>query len=77
MIASTAANGTAPLDPNKFSYKTYNILYNQPSHGLNPVIFRGSSLDDLRSFPVLARREAGFQIDQVQRGGDPDDWKPM
>jgi phage-related protein len=26
---------------------------------------------------VLARREAGFQIDQVQRGGDPDDWKPM
>jgi phage-related protein len=26
---------------------------------------------------VLARREAGFQIDQVQRGGDPDDWKPV
>jgi phage-related protein len=26
---------------------------------------------------VLARRDAGFQIDQVQRGGDPDDWKPM
>jgi phage-related protein len=24
-----------------------------------------------------ARREAGYQLDQVQRGNDPDDWKPM
>src|SRR5260221_11558078 len=23
------------------------------------------------------RREAGFQIDRVQRGLDPDNWKPM
>jgi len=41
------------------------------------VEFRGSSLDDLRDFPVRARREAGHQIDQVQQGLDPDDWKPM
>jgi phage-related protein len=39
--------------------------------------FRGSSLDDLRAFPLEARREAGHQIDQVQNGQDPDDWKPM
>lgn len=44
---------------------------------LKPVEFRGSSLDDLRSFPATARREAGHQLDQVQRGGEPDDWKPM
>jgi phage-related protein len=25
----------------------------------------------------MARREAGHQIDQVQRGRDPDDWRPM
>lgn len=25
----------------------------------------------------MARREAGFQLDQVQQGGEPDDWKPM
>lgn len=37
----------------------------------------GSSLDDLRTFPLLARREAGHQIDQVQNGQEPDDWKPM
>ena len=42
-----------------------------------PVEFRGSSLDDLRSFPLSARREAGHQLDQVQNGHEPDDWKPM
>jgi phage-related protein len=44
---------------------------------LKPVEFVGSSLDDLRAFPLSARREAGHQIDQVQNGGEPDDWKPM
>jgi phage-related protein len=42
-----------------------------------PVEFRGSSLDDLRAFPEPARREAGHQLDQVQQGHEPDDWKPM
>jgi phage-related protein len=42
-----------------------------------PVEFLGSSLDDLRTFPSAARREAGHQLDQVQRGLEPDDWKPM
>jgi phage-related protein len=41
------------------------------------VDFRGSSLDDLRAFPLLTRREAGHQLDQVQNGLEPDDWKPM
>ncbi|WP_293652391.1 type II toxin-antitoxin system RelE/ParE family toxin [Thiolapillus sp.] len=42
-----------------------------------PVEFRGSSLDDLRAFPLPARREAGHQLDQVQNGQEPDNWKPM
>ncbi|WP_082308251.1 type II toxin-antitoxin system RelE/ParE family toxin [Achromobacter sp. DMS1] len=42
-----------------------------------PVEFLGTSLDDLRAFPPSAKREAGYQIDQVQNGLDPDDWKPM
>ncbi len=42
-----------------------------------PIVFLGGSLDDLRAFPVTARREAGFQLDQVQAGREPDDWKPM
>lgn len=42
-----------------------------------PIEFRGSALDDLRAFPLTARREAGHQLDQVQNGHEPDDWKPM
>ena len=42
-----------------------------------PVEFRGSALEDLRAFPEAARREAGYQLDQVQHGREPDDWKPM
>lgn len=42
-----------------------------------PIEFLGSSLDDLRTFPASARSEAGHQLDQVQNGQDPDDWKPM
>lgn len=41
------------------------------------VDFRVSSLTDLGDFPKSAKREAGYQIDQVQHGEDPDDWKPM
>lgn len=44
---------------------------------MKPVEFCGNSLDALRAFPENARREAGYQIDKVQNGQDPDDWKPM
>ena len=44
---------------------------------MKQLSFLGSSLDDLRAFPETARREAGHQLDQVQRGLDPDDWKSM
>jgi phage-related protein len=47
------------------------------SERARPVDFRGGALDDLRDFPTAARREAGHQIDLVQQGRDPDDWKPM
>ena len=42
-----------------------------------PIEFRGRSLDDLRAFPHRARREAGYQLDRLQNGLEPDDWKPM
>jgi len=41
------------------------------------VEFRGNALEDLRAFPELAKREAGYQIDRVQNGLEPDDFKPM
>ena len=44
---------------------------------MKPVVFLGDSLDRIRAFPERARRDAGFQLDRVQRGLEPDDWKPM
>jgi phage-related protein len=41
------------------------------------VNFVGSSLDDPRSWPKAARQDMGRQIDRVQKGFDPTDWKPM
>ena len=40
---------------------------------LKPVEFRGSALAGLRAFPEAARRDAGYQLDRVQRGREPDD----
>lgn len=42
-----------------------------------PVEFLGTSLDDLRKFPEEAKQEAGYQIDRVQTGLEPSDWKAM
>jgi phage-related protein len=39
--------------------------------------FCGSALDDLRAFPSSARRDAGYELDKVQNGRSPSDWKPM
>jgi len=40
---------------------------------VKPIAFQGTSLNDLQAFPETARREAGHQLDQVQRGLEPDD----
>lgn len=37
----------------------------------------GSSLADVKKFDVDARREIGYQLDKVQNGLEPSDWKPM
>jgi phage-related protein len=44
---------------------------------LKAVVRMGSSKDDLIAFPADARREAGYQLENVQRGEEPQDWKPM
>ena len=44
---------------------------------MKSVAFIASSLDDLRSLPLAVRREAGYQLDRVQQGLMPDDFKPM
>ena len=44
---------------------------------MRPVRFLGDSLKCLRDFPESARHDAGYQLDKVQRGEQPDDFKPM
>jgi phage-related protein len=44
---------------------------------MKDVRFVDSSLDDLRNFPASARREAGFELNNVQAGLQPSDWKPL
>ena len=49
-------------------------MYNSPEKGIE---FLGRSLKRVREFPLLAKREAGYQLDRVQRGLNPTDWKPV
>lgn len=44
---------------------------------MKPAAFLGDTIQALRAFPEQARQDAGFQLDKVQRGEEPDDWKPM
>lgn len=44
---------------------------------MKPVHFLGDSLQQLREFPEDVRRDAGYQLELVQRGEQPDDFKPM
>jgi phage-related protein len=44
---------------------------------MKPVRFLGDALKNLRRFPEDARQDAGYQLDQVQRGKQPSDSKPM
>ena len=40
------------------------------------MLWLGTARDDLRGFPADARQVAGFQLWRVQRGLEPNDWKP-
>ncbi len=41
------------------------------------VHFLGDSLKRMREFPDEARQDAGYQLDRLQRGLQPVDFKPM
>jgi phage-related protein len=44
---------------------------------MRPVRFLGDSLQCLRDFPEDARHDAGYQLEKLQRGEQPDDFKPL
>ncbi|TNF34303.1 MAG: type II toxin-antitoxin system RelE/ParE family toxin [Gammaproteobacteria bacterium] len=42
-----------------------------------PIVFMGTSLEDIRAFPLAARQEIGFDLRRVQQGLLPRDGKAM
>jgi phage-related protein len=44
---------------------------------MKKIQFLGDSLKSLREFPEDAKHDVGYQLDKVQRGEQPDDFKPM
>lgn len=44
---------------------------------MKDITFHGTSLSDIKDFPQAARRAVGLQLDRVQTGLDPADWKSM
>ena len=44
---------------------------------MKDVKFVGSSLDDLRAFPKSPRQDMGRQLNRIQQGKEPLDWKPI
>lgn len=41
------------------------------------VVWRGSSLRDVRGFSPPGRRAVGRQVRRLQEGKEPTDWKPL
>ena len=44
---------------------------------MKKIKFVGRALENIKKFPHEAKREAGHQLDKIQSGKDPSDWKPM
>lgn len=42
-----------------------------------PVKFLGDALKRLRAFPAHVRQDVGYQLDRLQQGLQPEDFKPM
>lgn len=44
---------------------------------MKPLYFLGDSAKRLRAFNKDAKQDAGYQLDKIQRGEQPDDFKAM
>lgn len=63
-----------PKERAAYGCKLYQTRYILP---MKQIAFLGDSLDRISAFPVAARRTVGYQLDRVQRGLRPDDFKPL
>jgi phage-related protein len=45
--------------------------------GLKPVEWMGDSLERVRAFSKIVCQQVGYELELVQHGLEPSDWKPM
>ena len=55
----------------------YPYVYNGTVKNLKPLEWMGDSLKRLRDAPLEIRSEAGHQLEKVQQGMMPEDFRPM
>lgn len=41
------------------------------------IIWLGGTLEKIKGYPLNARREIGYNLDKIQHGLEPFDWRPM
>jgi phage-related protein len=64
--------------PTRLGHGSPCILYqNRYNRFMKPIRFLGDSLKVLRDFPKDARQSAGYELEKVQNGLAPDDFKPI
>jgi phage-related protein len=67
----------ARAHPHGLSYLLAIIYPYQYNRFLKPVAFLGNPLERLRQSPKDARQDAGYQLELLQRGEQPGDFRPM
>ena len=44
---------------------------------MKEIIWLGATHSEVRTYPPEVRQDIGYNLDKVQRGLSPSDWKPM
>lgn len=44
---------------------------------MRKVVFEGNTLKTIRQLPDDVRHRSGYEIDRIQRGKEPENWKPF
>lgn len=44
---------------------------------MKDIIWLGTTHQDIKSYPSEAKQDVGYNLDRIQRGLEPSDWKPM
>ncbi len=74
---NTASGRFSFSGPLPLARKIYSYLYNQRVSNRKPVAWMGDSLERLQAAPAAIRSDTGYQLNLVQRGEAPEDFKPM